>query len=577
MPRPRCCPINGSREALFAFAQTVIDGRADALVVLPNLLQIYEGAALLAGATPYYVEQAAANGFRCDWRAVPDAVWQRTQLLYVCSPANPTGAVMPLEEWRLLFELSDRFGFSITSDECYSEIYFDESSPPLGALQAAQALGRADYRRVVAFTSLSKRSNVPGMRSGFVAGDADLIRPFLLYRTYHGSAISLTVSAASVAAWGDEAHVQDNRSQYRAKFDALEPLLAGVLETSRPQAGFYFWAGVPGGDDAAFVRELYRQYNVLALPGSYLARETGGRNPGRGLIRLALVEPLAQCVEGVGTPQSFRSISTSRAPASSALVVAAMRLPSAEIAAENSVAGTELAGSSMMPSPLTAPAASVTPTSARVSSFVLVEHDGGVAAVAADLDDPIVLQHHQVAAAILGGRPRLALALHHRPARGSPGRIERPGAGQPVADQVRRERRLVAQRGCPRRCRHRGGVAVAGGHDGAGALAPNSVGLGDTAVDEHRVQHRNAGLRGAQPDTGDAGIRYAARRQVQHDDVVAQTRAEIRIPGADDLAIGRHRPVAAVVSQASGLSQVNALPPLNVGSAAPVLARTRAT
>ena len=305
-PARQVLPINGSREALFAFAQTVVDGRADALVVLPNpFYQIYEGAALLAGATPYYVEQAADNGFRCDWRSVPEAVWRRTQLLYVCSPANPTGAVMPLEEWRLLFELSDRFGFAIASDECYSEIYFDEASPPLGALQAAQALGRADYRRVIAFTSLSKRSNVPGMRSGFVAGDAELIRPFLLYRTYHGSAMSLSVAAASVAAWGDEAHVQDNRSQYCAKFDALEPLLAGVLRTSRPQAGFYFWAGVPGGDDTAFVRELYRQYNVLTLPGSYLARETGGRNPGRGLIRLALVEPLAQCVEGATRIRRF--------------------------------------------------------------------------------------------------------------------------------------------------------------------------------------------------------------------------------------------------------------------------------
>ena len=305
-PARQVLPINGSREALFAFAQTVVDGRADALVVLPNpFYQIYEGAALLAGATPYYVEQAADNGFRCDWRSVPEAVWRRTQLLYVCSPANPTGAVMPLEEWRLLFELSDRFGFAIASDECYSEIYFDEASPPLGALQAAQALGRADYRRVIAFTSLSKRSNVPGMRSGFVAGDAELIRPFLLYRTYHGSAMSLSVAAASVAAWGDEAHVQDNRSQYRAKFDALEPLLAGVLRTARPQAGFYFWAGVPGGDDTAFVRELYRQYNVLTLPGSYLARETGGRNPGRGLIRLALVEPLAQCVEGATRIRRF--------------------------------------------------------------------------------------------------------------------------------------------------------------------------------------------------------------------------------------------------------------------------------
>ena len=299
-------PVNGSREALFAFAQTVIDPRAGALVVLPNpFYQIYEGAALLAGATPWYAEQAAHLGYRCDWSAIPEQVWQRTQLLYVCTPANPTGTVMPLEEWRLLFELSDRHGFVIASDECYSEIYFDESDPPLGSLQAAQALGRTDFRRLIAFSSLSKRSNVPGMRSGFVAGDAALIKAFLLYRTYHGSAMGLPTAAASIAAWGDEAHVRDNRRQYREKFDAVQPLLADVLGASRPQAGFYLWARVPGDDDASFVRELYRQYNVLSLPGSYLARESDGRNPGRGLVRLALVEPLAQCVEGATRIRSF--------------------------------------------------------------------------------------------------------------------------------------------------------------------------------------------------------------------------------------------------------------------------------
>jgi len=219
--------------------------------------------------------------------------------------------VMPLEEWKLLFGLSDRHGFAIAADECYSEIHFDDGEPPLGSLQAAQALGRADYRRLIAFSSLSKRSNAPGMRSGFVAGDAALIAAFRLYRTYHGSAMSPTVQAASVAAWNDEAHVAQNRRLYREKFDALTPLLDGVLETARPQAGFYFWARVPGGDDQAFVRELHRQYNVLALPGSFLAREVGGRNPGRGFVRLALVEPLHQCLEAADRIRRFVQSPTS--------------------------------------------------------------------------------------------------------------------------------------------------------------------------------------------------------------------------------------------------------------------------
>lgn len=313
-PQTQVLPVNGSREALFAFAQTVIDPRADAIVVSPNpFYQIYEGAALLAGATPYFVEQAAERQFRCDWDSVPEAVWQRTRLLYVCSPGNPTGAVMPQDEWRRLFELSDRHGFVIAADECYSEIYFDESAPPLGALQAAQALGRSGYPRLLVFSSLSKRSNAPGMRSGFVAGDAALVSAFRLYRTYHGSAMSPTVQAASVAAWNDEAHVRENRRLYREKFDAVAPLLQGVLATARPEAGFYFWAGVPGGDDQAFVRELYRQYNVLALPGSFLARDAHGRNPGRGLIRLALVEPLARCLEAAQRIRRFVEPSVSAA------------------------------------------------------------------------------------------------------------------------------------------------------------------------------------------------------------------------------------------------------------------------
>jgi N-succinyldiaminopimelate aminotransferase len=305
-PRTQVLPVNGSREALFAFAQTVIDPSGAPLVVCPNpFYQIYEGAALLAGAEPHYVAQAQERDFRCDWAAVPEAVWRRAQLLYVCSPGNPTGAVMPLAEWERLFELSDRHGFVIAADECYSEIYLDEGAPPLGSLQAAHRLGRHDFRRLIAFSSLSKRSNVPGMRSGFVAGDAALIRPFLLYRTYHGSAMSPAVQAASAAAWGDEAHVRENRRLYRAKFDALEPILAGALETRRPEAGFYFWAKVPGGDDQAFVRELLRQYNVLALPGSFLARDDASGNPGRGFIRLALVDSLEQCVEAATRIRRF--------------------------------------------------------------------------------------------------------------------------------------------------------------------------------------------------------------------------------------------------------------------------------
>src|SRR5688572_1097291 len=239
-------PVNGSREALFAFAQTVIDPTKKAVVVCPiPFYQIYEGAALLAGAEPYYAPCDPARNFAIDWDSVPLEVWARTQLLFVCSPGNPTGAVMPLEEWRKLFALQDRHGFVIASDECYSEIYFRDE-PPLGGLEAASKLGRTDFRGLVAFTSLSKRSNVPGMRSGFVAGDAALIKQFLLYRTYHGSAMSPVVQAASVAAWNDEAHVVENRDLYRRKFAEVAPLLERVLDVRLPDAGFYLWAGVRG-------------------------------------------------------------------------------------------------------------------------------------------------------------------------------------------------------------------------------------------------------------------------------------------------------------------------------------------
>ena len=295
-PATQVLPVNGSREALFAFAQTIIDPSQQPVVVCPNpFYQIYEGAALLAGAQPYYAPSDPARNFAVDWDSVPASTWSRTQLVYVCSPGNPTGAVMPLDEWSKLFDLSDRHGFVIASDECYSEIYFRDE-PPLGGLEAAVKLGRGDFRRLVSFTSLSKRSNVPGLRSGFVAGDAQLLNAFSLYRTYHGSAMAPPVQAASIVAWGDEQHVVENRAQYRRKFGEVTPVLSQVLDVQLPDAAFYLWAGVRGSD-TDFARELLAQYNVTVLPGSYLARETGGRNPGAGRVRMALVAPTADCLE----------------------------------------------------------------------------------------------------------------------------------------------------------------------------------------------------------------------------------------------------------------------------------------
>ncbi len=302
-PATQVLPVNGSREALFSLAQTVIDATVSPqpVVLSPNpFYQIYEGAALLSGAEPYYVPSVASRNFAVDWDSVPDDIWARTQLVFVCSPGNPTGAVMPLDEWQKLFALSDRHGFVIAADECYSEIYFRDE-PPLSGLEASVKLGRPDFKNLIALTSLSKRSNVPGLRSGFVAGDAAIIKKFLLYRTYHGSAMSGTVAAASIAAWGDEAHVVENRAKYRAKFAAVTPLLEPVLDVRLPDASFYLWAGVPevwAGDDEAFARALYAQYNVTVLPGSYLARNTAhSANPGRGRIRMALVAETAECVE----------------------------------------------------------------------------------------------------------------------------------------------------------------------------------------------------------------------------------------------------------------------------------------
>jgi N-succinyldiaminopimelate aminotransferase len=289
-PETQVLPVNGTREALFAFAQTVL--APGAKVVCPNpFYQIYEGAALLAGATPLYSENLLELK---DWSGV--------QLVYTCSPSNPSGQVMELEAWKRLFDLSDRHGFAIASDECYSEIWF--SSPPLGALEAAHKLGRTDFRRLVVFSSLSKRSNCPGLRSGFAAGDVALMKKFLLYRTYHGSAMSLAVQHASIAAWGDERHVEENRRWYAHKFEAVLPKTGKPLEARMPQGGFYLWMRTPI-PDPEFVRRLYAEYNVLTLPGSYLARDAGAGNPGRDRVRVALVAPLEECVEAIDRMTRF--------------------------------------------------------------------------------------------------------------------------------------------------------------------------------------------------------------------------------------------------------------------------------
>ncbi|MDQ0139547.1 succinyldiaminopimelate transaminase [Cupriavidus necator] len=294
-------PVTGSREALFAFAQTVVDGtRPGALVLCPNpFYQIYEGAALLAGATPVFANSDPARNFAPAFDRIADAVWQKVQLLFVCTPGNPTGAVLSLEDWQQLFALSDRYGFVIASDECYSEIYFDEGRAPLGALEAAHKLGRG-FERLVMFSSLSKRSNVPGLRSGFVAGDAALLKQFLLYRTYHGGAMNPAVQSASIAAWNDESHVRDNRAAYVRKFSEVTPMLAEVLDVALPDAGFYLWADVSrtGLSDTEFAARLLAEQNVTVLPGSYLAREADGINPGANRVRMALVATPEECLEG---------------------------------------------------------------------------------------------------------------------------------------------------------------------------------------------------------------------------------------------------------------------------------------
>jgi N-succinyldiaminopimelate aminotransferase len=306
-PETQVLPVNGSREALYAIAQAVVDTThtVHPIVVCPNpFYQIYEGAALLANATPAYLNNVPSRNYAFDWDSLPKMLWERVQLIYVCSPANPTGHVMTLEEWTQLFALSDKYGFVIASDECYSEIYFDESKPPLGALQAAKQLGRSDYARLIVFSSLSKRSNVPGMRSGFVAGDADILKKFLLYRTYQGCAMSPPVQAASIAAWGDEAHVVENRRLYREKFDTALAILKPALDVDRPDAAFYLWARTPG-PDTTFTRRLYESQAVSVLPGSFLGRDAHGVNPGANRVRIALVASTEECAEAARRIRGF--------------------------------------------------------------------------------------------------------------------------------------------------------------------------------------------------------------------------------------------------------------------------------
>lgn len=298
-------PVNGTREALFAFTQAVVNRTDDGLVVSPNpFYQIYEGAALLAGATPHYLPCLESNGFNPDFDAVPAEVWQRCQVLFLCSPGNPTGALVPMATLKKLIALADQHDFVIAADECYSELYFDEDAPPPGLLTACAELGRSDFKRCVVFHSLSKRSNLPGLRSGFVAGDAEIIKPFLLYRTYHGCAMPVQTQLASIAAWQDEAHVRENRDQYRAKYDAVLDILQPVLDVQRPDGSFYLWAKVPGGD-AEFTRDLFEAQHVTVVPGSYLSREVDGVNPGAGRVRMALVAPLAECIEAAERIREF--------------------------------------------------------------------------------------------------------------------------------------------------------------------------------------------------------------------------------------------------------------------------------
>jgi N-succinyldiaminopimelate aminotransferase len=308
-PEHNILPVNGTREALFAFAQAVVDRTTNPLVVMPNpFYQIYEGAAWLAGAEPWFLNTTAETNFTPDFDTVPTDVWQRCQLIYLCSPGNPTGAVVDKAALQQLINLADEHDFIIASDECYSEIYFDEDQPPVGLLEAAADMGRADFKRCVVFHSLSKRSNLPGLRSGFVAGDAEVLAKFLLYRTYHGCAMSPPTQAASIKAWEDEHHVVDNRTRYREKFDAVLDILSPVLDVQRPPAGFYLWPKTPdvaGMDDETFTCDLFAQQNVSVVPGRYLSRKAHGINPGDNRVRMALVAPLEECIDAAQRIRSY--------------------------------------------------------------------------------------------------------------------------------------------------------------------------------------------------------------------------------------------------------------------------------
>ncbi len=304
-PGRHVLPVSGTREALFAFAQVVVDRSRDPAVLMPNpFYQIYEGAAMLAGARPVYLDCDAANGFIPDYDAVPEETWRRCELLYICSPANPTGAVTPLETLRDLVRKAHRYDFVIAADECYSELYRDEDAPPPGLLEAAHGMGVPDFERCIAFHSLSKRSNLPGLRSGFVAGDPRLMEAFFTYRTYHGCSMPPPTQAASIRAWSDEAHVADNRDYYRRKFERVVDILSPVMELEYPAAAFYLWPRTPV-DDTVFARGLFASRHVTVLPGSYLSRETAAGNPGAGYVRMALVAPLEDCVEAANRIRDY--------------------------------------------------------------------------------------------------------------------------------------------------------------------------------------------------------------------------------------------------------------------------------
>ncbi|WP_372522197.1 succinyldiaminopimelate transaminase [Sulfuricaulis sp.] len=307
-PERHVLPVAGTREALFSIAQAVIDRRVNSQrpsVVMPNpFYQIYEGAALLAGAKPYFMNAVEENGYRTDFAQVPEEIWQKVPLVYICSPGNPTGAVLARADLAGLIELAHKYNFIIASDECYSEIYFDEAKPPVGLLQVANDLGISDYQHCLVFHSLSKRSSLPGLRSGFVAGDGAVLEQYHQYRTYHGCALPPPTQAASQAAWNDETHVRTNRALYRSKFDAVLKILKPVLDVKKPEAGFYLWPRLPQ-DDETFARELYARENVLVLPGSYLSRATEGGNPGKNRVRMALVPPLAECIEAAQRVRNY--------------------------------------------------------------------------------------------------------------------------------------------------------------------------------------------------------------------------------------------------------------------------------